>query len=121
MFSAQLLNDLSAACRNVAENSRHLRLLDKLIDNRLRKTVWIGWERALQNDAGHLPVARSRVFAVRLQRTFAITTARIFDRRNTVQRTNVSQPQALEIWQIKLPRFTDMTERIRTLITPFRR
>ena len=79
MFFAQLLNDLSAARRNVAENSRHLRLLDKLIDDRLWKAVGIGGKGALQNDARHLPVASSRVFAVRLQCTLAITAARPFD------------------------------------------
>src|SRR5437660_2313647 len=112
MFFAQLLNDLSAACRNVAENSRHLRLLDELIDDRLWKAVGIGRKRALQNDAGHLPVTGSRVLAVRLQRAFAITTARIFDRRHTAQRPNITEPQPLQIWQTKLPRFTDVTERI---------
>src|SRR5437899_11287780 len=110
MFFAQLLNDLSAACRNVAEDSRHLRPLDKLIDDRLRKTLRIGRKRALQNDAGHLPVTGSRVFAVRLQCAFTITTARIFDRRHTAQRTNITEPEALQIWQLKLPRFTDVTD-----------
>src|SRR5260370_589171 len=118
MFFAQLLNDLSAACRNVSENSRHLRLLDKLIDDRLWKAIGIGRKRALQDDAGHLPVTSGRVLAVRLQRAFAITTARLFDGRHTAQRTNVTQSQALQIWQMKLARFADVAERIRAGIAP---
>src|SRR5437660_6510347 len=86
MFFAQLLNDLSAACRNVAEDSRHLRPLDKLIDDRLRKAVRISRKSALQNDAGHFPVTSRRVLAVRLQRAFAITAARRLNRRQTMQR-----------------------------------
>src|SRR3989442_9109658 len=118
MFFAQLLNDLSAACRNVAEDSRHLRPLDKLIDDRLRKAIRIGRKRALQNDAGHLPMASSRVFAVRLQRALAVTTAWLLNRRNSVQRTNVAETQASQMWQMKLARLADMTERIRTRIAP---
>src|SRR5947209_19509875 len=118
MLFAQLLNDLSAACRNVAENSRHLRLLDKLIDDRLGKAIRIGRKRALQNDAGHFPVASSRVFAVRLQCAFAITTAWRFNRRHTAEGTNVAEPQALQIWQTKLARFTDVTEGMRTGVAP---
>src|SRR5436190_167541 len=121
MFFAQLLNDLSAACRNVAEDSRHLRPLDKLIDDRLRKAIRIGRKSALQNDAGHLPMASGRVLAVRLQRALAETATRRLNRRQTMQRTNVAESQSLEIWQTKLARFTDVTERIRTRVAPFRR
>src|SRR5437016_1686086 len=118
MFFAQLLNDLSAACRNVAEDSRHLRPLDKLIDDRLRKAVRISRKSALQNDAGHFPVTSRRVLAVRLQRAFAITAARRLNRRQTMQRTNVAESQSLEIWQTKLARFANVAERIRTGVAP---
>src|SRR5207249_7739346 len=109
---AKLFDDLRSACRNIAEHAGHLRATDEVLNHWLRKTVRVSRKRALENDTGHLPMSCRRIFAVRFQRALAVGPARIGNRRNSGEWTNVSQPEALQIRQIQLPRFTDVAKRI---------
>src|ERR1043165_3408407 len=111
VFVAELLDDFGAARRNVAEHARHMRSLNEVVDERLRKSIRIRGKRALENDPGHLPMTRCRIFAVRAERALAVGAARVGNRRNTGERPNVSQPEALQIRQIQLSRFADMAKR----------
>src|SRR5439155_12708138 len=112
-------DNFSAARRNVAEDPWYVSARDKLIDDRLGKAVRVSRERALQNNAGHFPVTSSGVFTVRSQCAFAVTPTGFLDRRNSFERTNVAEPEALQIRQAHFARFTDVAERVRPGVTPF--
>src|SRR5205814_10456382 len=112
MFFAKFLDDLSAARRKVAENSRHLRFADEAINDRFGKSVRISWKGAFQNDSGHLPMAGSGVLAIRFQRAFAKGAARFFNRFDSGKRAYVSETEALQVWQAQRPRLADVAERV---------
>src|SRR5437660_5475947 len=110
MFVAKLFDDLRPARGNIPEHPGHVRATDEVVDHWLRKTVRVSWKRALENDTGHLPMSCRRIFAVRFQRALAKGATRVGNRRNTGERTNVSQSEALQIRQIQLPRITDVAK-----------
>ncbi len=112
MFFAQFFYDLSTACRNVAENARHACLPYKLINERLRKAVRIGWKRAVEYDAGHFPMTGGRVLPIGFQSTLAVTTTGFFNLRHAAQRTNITEAETLKIRQLHLSRFADVPESI---------
>ena len=89
-----------------------MRLRYEPINQTLRKSIWVSWERALQNDAGHLPMPGRRVFAIGFQRALAVTAARIRNSRRAIQRTYVAESETLQIRQVQLSRFADVPERI---------
>src|SRR5437867_2165676 len=108
MFIAQQFDDFSATRGNVTQDSGDVCSCHKLIDERLRKTIRVSWEGALQNDSCHFPMTCGGVFAVRAERTLSITASRIFNRRQAGQGTNVAEAQASQIRQTELPRFADV-------------
>src|SRR5580765_3405234 len=112
MLFAQFFDDFGSAGRNVAEDSRHVRARDELVDHSLRKTSRISWKRALENDSGHLPMTSRGVLAIRFQRALAVTTARIGNRRDTGEWTNIAETEVLQIRQLQLPRVAYMPERV---------
>src|SRR5260370_42338599 len=107
MFFAQFFYDLSTACRNVAENARHACLPYKLINERLRKAVRIGWKRAVEYDAGHFPMTGGRVLPIGFQTTLAVTTPGFFNLRTAAQRPKMTDAATLTRLQLHLSRSAD--------------
>src|SRR5947208_2046963 len=119
MLFAQLLNNFSAAGRNVTENSGHTSFSDEFTNDRLGKTMRISRKGALENNASHFPVTGCRVLTIRFQSALAVAATRAVYGRHARQGTNISESQGLQIRQVQLPRFTDVPQRVRAGISPF--
>src|SRR5262245_41305040 len=112
MFFTQLFDDFSATRGNVSQDPRHTGFRDELVDERLRKTVWVSREGPLKNDSGHLPVPSGRIFPVRFQRALAIAAARIIRCRPARPRADIAQTETLQVRQAQLARFTNVAKSI---------
>src|SRR6185312_5684298 len=121
MFFTQVLDDLSPRCGNISEHARNTSLRNKLIQDRLRKSVRIKRKRLLENNPSHLPVAGGRVFPVRLQSTTTVRTIRLGQRRHILQRPDVAETVTLQVWQTQRPRLENVPQRIGTRVAPLRR
>ena len=115
---AEHFDDLSSRSRYVAEYAGHIGFAHKAIDDHRRKAFRIRRKRAFENDAGHFPMTRCRVLAVRTQRTTAIRTGRILKRRQLRQRTNIAESVTLEIRQVHFPRLEYVSDSVRACVAP---
>ena len=61
---AKLFDYFGARSGHIAEHAGNASLGYTLVHDRGGKSVWISRKCLLQNDAGHFPVARRRIFAV---------------------------------------------------------
>src|SRR5258706_7873037 len=100
MILTQLLNDFGTGRGKVPENSGYAGFANEAVDNWFGKTIRIGRKRLVQNYPCHLPMSRSGVFAVRTQGTTTVRAARLIYAWHSLEWTNVSQADALQIWQV---------------------
>src|SRR6188474_714832 len=118
MFGAEVFDDFRSRCGNVAENTWYAGFFDEVINDTWRKAVGVSGKRLVENDAGHLPVARRCVFAVRTRRTTTVRTLRVFRWGNALQRSDVSQTVAAQVWQMHLTGSKHVSESVRTSVAP---
>src|SRR5258708_24523847 len=100
MLLAELLDDLGAARRAVAENTT-ASLVDERVDHLVRKAVRIGRHRLRGQEAHQLPMPRRRVLAARSLEQTARDGGRARLGRASFERLDVAETESFECRQVE--------------------
>src|SRR5207247_2321921 len=115
MLFAEFFDDFGPRSGFVAQDAAADRSFKRL-DHSWRKTMWISREGVRGNDASHLPVAGSSVFASRQGSRFPENTVRPLDRMNG-QTPDVCEAHSLKIRNAYLARAECVPERVGAFVT----
>ena len=122
MLFTKVSNNIGSGVRLVAENLT-ARLLLKLLNDLLWKTIRVGWELLWRNDACHLPVTNRSIFTSGFLLHASICT---LGRLNWLQinvihgikrAINIKKAQLCHIWDIKNATCCAGTKGITTLVS----
>src|SRR5579875_414812 len=96
MLLAQLLDNLRAGSCFIADDSVSNSTF-KWLDHFWRKAIWIGWQRSVQNHAGHFPVSCRAIFASGRLGHAPIRSQSMLYWRGARNRRNIAQTDAPQV------------------------
>ena len=120
VFIAEFLNDLRAACHDIAEcTATDTRF--KRVHQFLRESVRIRLERFVQRESRHLPMSAGRILCMRLLRTLAVTARQgfVFLRKKTA--VDMRKSEFFHVRNVERSAFfPDVADRVCTRVAEIR-